>query len=269
MGASRRWLAPNPRTSLLEVFKFRMKVNPATILFACFAAVIIAAVLYVSGGSVSGEKKAAPTMAAVTATKEAGSNMDSEDFQPTTMREHPRGTQNAAEASQRPARPIDPSEDPTDARPMAVKYSEFYRKPEWEQDIIKLAGRLDMTDDRKAVALLNKAYTLPDEPAKVVAVEQATRLMSDQQFKQLKPQLMGLNDTGSEDMQETILRDILTRAENVRMPALVDLLRRPPYPGQQEIREILEAYVDVDYGTDISKWDAAVHKWLIDNDELE
>jgi len=99
-----------------------------------------------------------------------------------------------------------------------------------------------------------------------VAVEQATKLMSDKQFKQLKPQLMGLNDTGSEDMQETILRDILTRAENVRMPALVDLLRRPPYQGQQEIREILEAYVDVDYGTDIPKWDAAVHKWLIDND---
>jgi len=267
MGASRRRLAPNPLTT--PFFKFRMKVNPTTILFACFAALIIAAGFYVSGGSVSGEKKAAPAMAAATATKEASPNMDSEDFQPATMREDRRRTQNAKEASQRPARPIDPSEDPTDARPVAVKYSEFSKKPDWEQDIIKLAGRLDLTDDHKAVALLNKAYTLPDEPAKVVAVEQATRLMSDNQFKQLKPQLMGLNDSGSEDMQETILRDILTRAENVRMPALVDLLRRPPYPGQQEIREILEAYVDVDYGRDIPKWDAAVRKWLIDNDELE
>jgi hypothetical protein len=246
-----------------------MKVNPTTILFACFAALIIAAVLYVSGGSVSDEKKAAPAMVAATATKEAGPNMDSEDSRTATMRERQRRTRNAEEASQRPARPVDPSEDPTDTRPMAVKYSEFYQKPEWEQDIIKLAGRLDLTDDHKAVALLNKAYTLPEEPAKVLAVEEATRLMSDEQFKQLKAQIMGLNDTGSEDMQQTILRDILTRAENVRMPALVDLLRRPPFPGQQEIREILEAYVDVDYGTDIPKWDAAVHKWLIDNEELE
>jgi|GEM_PF-4551433 len=271
MGASHRRLAPNPfKETSFGNFLILMKANPTTIFLGCFAALIVAAALYISGGSASGDKKTAPKMAAVTTT-EAGPKMGSEDFQPSTKRERRQrtlGTQSAEEASKRPAAPIDPSNDPNDTRPAAVKYSEFYKKPDAEQEIIKLASRVDMADDNKAIALLNKVYTSPDEPTKVVAMEYATQLMSDEQFKKSKSQIMSLNDSGSEDMQETILRDILTRAENVRMPALVDLLRRPPYPGQQEIREILEAYLDVDYGTDIPKWDAAVHQWLVENDEL-
>lgn len=243
-----------------------MKLNPTTIFFACLAALIVAAVFYLSGGSAAGEKRtvSAPTM--MSAPETAEPKEKTEDFQPSVKREPLRPSRRAEEA---PKRPIDPSEDPADARPMAVKYSEFYKKPDWEQEIVQLAGRLDLSDDRKAVALLNKVYTLPDESAKVVAMEHATSLMSDNQFKQLKSQIMSLNDTGSEDMKDTILRDILTRAENVRMPALVDLLRRPAYPGQQEVREVLEAYLDVDYGMDFPKWDAAVRQWLIENDELE
>jgi hypothetical protein len=149
--------------------------------------------------------------------------------------------------------------------PTAATYSTFLQKPQWEQEVIKLANRLDMKDDDKAVALLNKVYTLPDEPAKVVAMEHATRLMSDQQFQQMKGQILSLGF--SEDMRETILRDILTRADSVRFPALVDLLRQPPNPGQQEIREVLEAYLDVDYGMDVQKWDTAVRQWLIENPE--
>lgn len=246
-----------------------MKLNSPTIFFACLAALIVAAAFYLSGGSPSAEIKTPPVPAMATATENAEPKEESENFRPSTKHEPRRRTQSAEAAPRPPARPIDPSEDPNDARPMAVKYSEFHKKPDWEQEIIKLAGNLEMGDDRKALALLNKVYTLPDEPAKVVAVEHATKLMSDEQFKQSKSQIMSLNDTGSEDMKDAILRDILTRAENVRMPALVDLLRRPAYAGQQEVREILEAYLDVDYGTDFPKWDAAVRQWLIENDELE
>lgn len=242
-----------------------MKVNSTTIFIGCCAALIITAALYLSVGSASGEKKTAPAMVAAAATTEARSKMGSEHFESSMKRELP---QRARSAEPAPKRPVDPSDDPNDTRPDAVKYSEFYKKPDAEQEIIKLAGRLDMADDNKALALLNKVYTSPDEPTKVVAMEYATQLMSDEQFKKLKSQILSLNDTGGEDMQGTILRDILTRAENVRMPALVDLLRRPPNPGQQEVREILEAYLDVDYGTDIPKWDAAVRQWLVENDEL-
>lgn len=246
-----------------------MKLNPTTIFFASLTALIVATVFYVSGGSPSVEKKTSIVPAMATATEKAEPKEESEDSRPYTKREPRKRTSSAEETPKPLTRPIDPSEDPNDTRPAAVKYSEFYKKPDWEQEIIKLAGRLDLGDDRKALALLNKVYTLPDEPAKVVAMEHATKLMSDEQFKQLRSQIMGLNDTGSEDMKDTILRDILTRAENVRMPALVDLLRQPAYPGQQEVREILEAYLDVDYGTDFPKWDAAVRQWLIENDELE
>jgi len=271
MGASRRRLAPNPLKPLLfgNFLKSRMKLNPTTIFFACLAVLIVATISYLSGGSPSVEKKSSIMPALATATDQPGSKQEIGEFQPATKREPQRRTQGAEAAPKAPTRPIDPSEDPNDTRPMAVKYSEFYKRPDWEQDIIKLAGRLDMPDDRKALALLNKVHTLPDEPAKVVAVEHATHLMSDEQFKQLRSQIMSLNDTGGEDMKDAILRDILTRAENVRMPALVDLLRRPTYPGQQEVREILEAYLEVDYGTDFPKWDAAVRQWLIENDELE
>ena len=45
------------------------------------------------------------------------------------------------------------------------------------------------------------------------------------------------------------------------------MLRQPPNPEQQEVREVLEAYLDADYGADIQKWDTAVQKFLIENPE--
>lgn len=243
-----------------------MRVNSQTIFFAFVAALIVAAVFYVLGGSAP-ETETAPTT--VAANEPAEAKQESERFTPTTTREPGRRTQTVAEAPKGPKMPIDPSAAPNDTRPMAVKYSEFYKKPDWEQEIITLSERLDLDDDHKAVALLNKVFTLADEPAKVVALEHAAKHMSDEQFKRSKGQIYSLNDIGSGDMQEAILRDILTRAENVRMPALVDLLKRPPFPGQEEVREILEAYLDVDYGMDVPKWEKAVREWLIENDELE
>lgn len=144
------------------------------------------------------------------------------------------------------------------------QYSSFANKPEWEKDIIHLHDRLDLDDTDKAVSILKKMDQLPHE-GKVMAMDYATRLIPDDRYVQLRPWLFQLGTT--DELRETIMLDALTRADGIRFSTLVEMLRQPKNPGQEEVKEILVAYLDEDHGDDLQKWDAAVKKFLIENPE--
>lgn len=138
-------------------------------------------------------------------------------------------------------------------------------KPYWEKELAVFVMRLDLSDEAKFNELLKRMNTLPPE-GKVLAMEYATALIPDETYAQYRPTLFGFANTP--ELRETVLRDVLTRTEPVRMPTLVEMLRQPANPEQAEVREILLAYVDVDYGSDVNGWDAAVKKFLAENPDL-
>jgi hypothetical protein len=138
-------------------------------------------------------------------------------------------------------------------------------KQTWEKELIALSTRLDVSDQVKIGQLLAKISSLPPD-GKVLAMEYATKLIPDEQYVQYRPMLFGL--VSSPELRETVLLDALTRGESVRMPTLVEMLRQPSHPSQDEVREILVAYLDADYGKDVNGWDAAVKKFLAENPDL-
>lgn len=151
-----------------------------------------------------------------------------------------------------------------------VDPEKYYQGPKqpWAKEIIGIAMRLDLSDEAKVKQLLGKIGSLPPD-GKVLAMEEATKLIPDEQYNQYRPTLFGL--VSSNELRETVLLDVLTRGEPVRMPTLVEMLKQPPnpeHPGHDDIREILVAYLDTDYGTDLNGWDSAVKKFLADNPDL-
>ena len=145
------------------------------------------------------------------------------------------------------------------------KYSAAPKEP-WKKEIIGLVNRLDMTDMAKAEQLLSRLSSLPID-GQVLAMDHATKLISDEHYVRMRPMLFGLAQP-SPELRETVLLDALTRSEQVRMPTLVEILRQPAHPEQAEVREILLAYLDVDHGTDVKAWDSAVKKFLADHPDL-
>lgn len=146
-----------------------------------------------------------------------------------------------------------------------AKYSSNPPQEPWEKEIIGLVNTLGIPDVAKAERLISRIPSLPPD-GKVLALEHAMQLLPDPDYLRLRPSIFQLSNN-SEEMRESLLVDVLSRTDEVRMPTLVEMLRQPPNPAQEEIREILIAYIDHDYGNDAAMWDVAVKKWLVENPE--
>ncbi len=144
------------------------------------------------------------------------------------------------------------------------KYASAPQQP-WEKEIISLVNRLDVSDMDKAHRLLSRIPALSPE-AKVVAMEYATKLIPDEKYLEQRGRIFQL--ISSPELRETVTLDVLTRGESVRMPTLVEMLRQPNNPAQEEVREILVAYLEKDFGNDTRQWEAAVNEFLKENADL-
>jgi hypothetical protein len=67
-------------------------------------------------------------------------------------------------------------------------------------------------------------------------------------------------------MRVAVMDDSLTRGEELRLPNLLEMMRNSTSDEEkQEIREILEAYLDQDYGPQPGAWEAPLRKWVAEN----
>lgn len=144
------------------------------------------------------------------------------------------------------------------------KYTTAPKEP-WKRDLAHLSLTNQVDDKDKVTRFLAQIPSLPPE-GKVIAMDYATKLIPDEEYLQYRPTLFGL--VSSPEMRETVMLDALTRGEDLRMPTLVEMLRQPENPLQAEIREILFAYTEVDYGKDVNAWDEAVKKYLRENPDI-
>jgi len=119
-------------------------------------------------------------------------------------------------------------------------------------------------DKQKADELLALAVTVQDEDAKELAIEHAAKNISDTEYLNYRDRLFQLAQNA--EIRELVLDDALTRGEEYRLPTLVDMLGSTLSEKENtEIREILEAYLDKDYGPSPSAWKAPVDAWVKEN----
>jgi len=133
--------------------------------------------------------------------------------------------------------------------------------PDWEQRIDDvLTAKED--EDQKAKRLLDLLPHLPED-GQVEAAQHLSNLLPDEQYAVLAQTLT--NAHTPEAVLDVLMTDVLNRPNPIKLSTLLEVARTPDHPKADEARDVLEVFVDEDYGKNWDAWEAAVQKWLKEN----
>jgi hypothetical protein len=101
------------------------------------------------------------------------------------------------------------------------------------------------------------------EDGQVEAAQHLSNLTPDEQFASLANILT--NAAMPEAVLDVMMTDVLNRPNQLKLEALLDVARTPNHPKAEEARDVLEVFVDENYGDNWAAWKSAVDKWLKEN----
>jgi hypothetical protein len=134
-----------------------------------------------------------------------------------------------------------------------------------EGRLVKLWSDRQLSDSVKAERFLTLFHELSDS-GKKIAIDYATQLITDEDYLRQRPRLLRMANT--DELREVVMLDMLTREDGIKMPSLVELMKSSSQTTRSEVREILEAFLEKDYGDDLNQWDAAVRQWVAENQDI-
>lgn len=132
---------------------------------------------------------------------------------------------------------------------------------DWEERIDDLLTT-DGAEDKKALQMLAMLPNLPED-GQVEAAQHISNLLPDEEYAALSPVLT--NAQTAEAVLDVLMTDVLNRPNGVKLNTLLDVARIPNHPKGEEARDVLEVFVDENYGDDWTAWSTAVQKWLKEN----
>jgi hypothetical protein len=134
---------------------------------------------------------------------------------------------------------------------------------DWQDHVDQILN--DATpDEEKARTLLDLLPRFP-EAGQVEAAQHVANLIADVDYAKFGSYLT--NALTPESLQDVVLADALNRPNAIKLPLLLDTARSAGNAKAAEAREILELYLEEDYGDDWSQWQAAMETWLKDHPE--
>lgn len=135
--------------------------------------------------------------------------------------------------------------------------------PDWEDRLDDILGN-DDEDKVKTAKLLELLPRMPEEGQEETARHLAN-LVEDADYAPLGKILT--NATFPESVLDVLLQDALNRPNELKMPLLLDVAKEAGHPKAEEAKDLLELFLDEDYGTDWAKWQSEMQKWLKNNPE--
>jgi hypothetical protein len=134
--------------------------------------------------------------------------------------------------------------------------------PEWENKIDEVLRNQAESGDEKAKRILAVFPQMPLE-GQIEAAQHIVNLLSDEEYAQVRPYVT--NSATPPDVLDELISDLLNRPDSVKLPTLLDIARNPQHPEASDAKDILELYLEEDYGTDWAKWEQKLAAWLKDN----
>jgi hypothetical protein len=120
----------------------------------------------------------------------------------------------------------------------------------------------DVEEQEKAKRMAELLPRLPEEGQMEVA-QHLANLTLDEDFGLIARFLT--DPTLPEDVLDVFLSDSLNRPNEVKLPVLLEVARNPQNPKAEEAREILELFLEEDYGTDWDQWKVKLDEWIKNN----
>lgn len=134
-----------------------------------------------------------------------------------------------------------------------------------EGRLLKVWADRQLPDAEKVERFLQLFPGLPED-GKKIALDYATQLITDDDYPRQRSRLLQL--AHSDELREVVMLDMLTRDDSIKMLSLVELMKTPSQVTRAEAREILEAFLEKDYGDDPKQWDVPVRQWIAENQDI-
>jgi hypothetical protein len=132
---------------------------------------------------------------------------------------------------------------------------------DWEKKLDDILGS-EGDETSKAKQMLAIFRRLPTE-GQVEVAQHVSNLLPDEEYAPLGKLLT--DSKLPEEVLDVLVVDVLNRPNSVKLPLLLEVARDPTHPKAVEAKELLEVYLEADYGNDWSKWQAKLDQWMKDN----
>lgn len=133
---------------------------------------------------------------------------------------------------------------------------------DWEDRVDQILGDENTEVAEKARKMLELFPHFP-EAGQVETAQHISNLLADEDYKKFGNYLTNPKTPAS--VQDVILADVLNRPSTIKLPLLLGTARDPANAKAAEAKDLLELYLEEDYGTDWDKWQQEMEKWLKEN----
>jgi hypothetical protein len=131
----------------------------------------------------------------------------------------------------------------------------------WDDKVDEILGA-EGEPEAKAKQMLGMFPSLPEE-GQVEVAKHLSNLTPDEDYASLA-QLLA-NPKLPEEVLDTLMSDALNRPNSLKLPALLDVVRATQHPKAADAKEVLEFFLEGDYGDDWPKWQEKIQEWLKEN----
>jgi hypothetical protein len=132
---------------------------------------------------------------------------------------------------------------------------------EWE-DKLEAILTSEGEDSEKTKQLFAMLPQLPED-GQVEVAQHLSNLVSDQDYAALGKMLA--DPKQPEAVLDILIADLLNRPNATKLPLLLEVARNMEHPKAVEAKDLLELYLEEDYGQDWAKWQSKTDQWLKDN----
>jgi hypothetical protein len=160
-----------------------------------------------------------------------------------------------------PVRPQSNSTDPAVLTAPANISSATNLVTDWEEKVSDIVGS-ETNEVEKAKQLLGMFWRMPPD-VQEEAAHHLSNLLPDEDYSEMAKLLT--NSTLPADVLDVLLADALNRPNALKLPALLDVAKDPKHPNAEEAKDLLELYLDEEYGNDWDKWREKMTAWLKEN----
>ena len=133
--------------------------------------------------------------------------------------------------------------------------------PDWEEKVDAILTS-DDPDPEKAKKLLAMFPLLTGDAQEEVA-HHLSNIVPDEDYAAFGSYLT--NSTLPEDILDVLLEDVLNRPNSIKLKMLLEVARDPQNPKAAEAKDVLELFLEEDYGADWAMWEKKTIDWLKEN----
>jgi hypothetical protein len=131
----------------------------------------------------------------------------------------------------------------------------------WEDRVDEIIGP-EGNESEKVKQLLEMFPHLPED-GQVEVAQHLSNLVPDENYEPLGKILKDAKMP--EAVLDVLLADLLNRPNSVKLPTILEVASNPQNPKASEAKDLLELFLEEDYGADWPKWQAKMDEWLKEN----